>query len=117
MNEIIDFGNLAEQIGSLGTFILVLAIAFWYFKSKRKPSGDGIDMHQIVHQIEDLHKWHAKEDDDGVKVWYVRSSLEQAVIDMTKAIRLMTETGKENSLLTKQLVEEMKSMREEIRKE
>ena len=115
MNEIIDFGNLAEQIGSMGTFILVLVIAFWYFKGKKKLPESNNDLPKMIRQIEDLWKWHSKEDDDGVKVWYVRSSLEKAVIDMTEAIRLMTETGKENSLLTRHLVDELKSMRKEIR--
>jgi len=27
--------------------------------------------------VEELYKWHNREDDDGVKIWYVRRSLEE----------------------------------------
>ena len=33
----------------------------------------------IKELIEDLHKWHDKEDDDGVKIWYLRRSLELSI--------------------------------------
>lgn len=29
--------------------------------------------------VSELYRWHDKEDDDGVKVWYVRQSLERAI--------------------------------------
>jgi hypothetical protein len=36
--------------------------------------------------VAELHKWHDREDEDGVKIWYVRSSLQDAIIKMTQAI-------------------------------
>jgi len=43
--------------------------------------------------VEDLYKWHDKEDDDGVKIWYVRRSLEEGIkrlpITMDKQRQLM----------------------------
>ncbi len=112
MNEIIDFSALAGQIGSMGTFVLIFMIAFWYMKGKNKPS----DLSEMKAQIKDLHEWHSVVDKDGVKIWYVRSSLESAVSDMTKAIQTMTDAWKDNSLLMKHLVEEIKLLRGEVRK-
>ncbi|MEE8143673.1 MAG: hypothetical protein V3T77_11275 [Planctomycetota bacterium] len=40
----------------------------------------------IRKQVEDLHVWHNKEDSDGVKVWYIRSSLEAAVVRLAEAV-------------------------------
>lgn len=41
--------------------------------------GVGRDVCYIRDRIEDLYKWHDKEDDDGVKIWYVRRSLEHSI--------------------------------------
>ena len=29
--------------------------------------------------IKELHEWHSREDDEGIKVWYVRKSLGDAI--------------------------------------
>ena len=50
----------------------------------------GIDLPRITRQIEDLHKWHAKEDDEGVKVWYVRRSLEETLKSLADNIANQT---------------------------
>lgn len=39
--------------------------------------------------VKDLHVWHAKEDDEGVKVWYVRKSLEDAVVRLAELLDRM----------------------------
>lgn len=43
--------------------------------------AQGMELHLsfIRDRIEDLYKWHDKEDDDGVKIWYVRRSLEHNI--------------------------------------
>jgi len=46
----------------------------------------GINLRQMARQINDLHDWHDKEDDDGVKVWYVRHSFEEAVVKIGDGI-------------------------------
>jgi hypothetical protein len=38
----------------------------------------------------ELHRWHDKEDDDGVKVWYVRQSLENAINKLAEAADAQT---------------------------
>jgi len=43
------------------------------FKEREKPFWE-------IHEwVKDLHKWHDKQDKDGVPVWYYRSSLEDAI--------------------------------------
>lgn len=55
----------------------------------------GIDLHRITRQIDDLHRWHAVEDSEGVKIWYVRRSLVDAIN------KLATSVDQETKLLEK----------------
>ncbi len=51
----------------------------------------GINGFRMNSRIKDLYDWHNKEGDDGVKVWYVRKSLEEAIIKMAEATEKQTE--------------------------
>jgi len=51
----------------------------------------GVDLQKLARQQEDLWNWHAREDDEGVKVWYVRRSLEDAIKELSLSIRTQTE--------------------------
>lgn len=51
------------------------------------------DMEQVNKHIEDMYVWHNKEDSDGVKVWYIRSSLEKTFE------KLSTTLDKQNEVL------------------
>jgi hypothetical protein len=44
------------------------------------------DVAELKSQIRDLHDWHSKEDEDGVKVWYVRKSLVDAIENLGNAV-------------------------------
>lgn len=59
---------------------ILIAIGSWAIKVLLKLSR----------QTQDLHTWHDKEDEDGVKVWYVRHSLELAIINLSKNIEKQT---------------------------
>lgn len=37
-------------------------------------------------RLDDLWQWHSKEDDDGVKIWYVRKSLGEAIKKLSEVI-------------------------------
>jgi len=65
----------------------------------------GIDLNKMSRQVDDLSKidfvtmsrqvgdsyaWHSKTDEDGVKVWYVRRSLEGAIRDLSQNIQAQT---------------------------
>jgi len=41
---------------------------------------------EMYNKVNVLHKWHDKTDEDGVPVWYVRRSLEDAIIKLGESI-------------------------------
>ena len=45
---------------------------------------------QIAKQVSDLHDWHDQKDSDGVYVWYVRQSLEKAIVKLADNIEQQT---------------------------
>lgn len=59
-------------------------------------------------QIDELHEWHAREDDDGVKLWYVRRSLEVSVEKLANNIAAQT------TLLSK-LVDKLERLDDDVR--
>lgn len=61
------------------------------------------DMEILSKQSEEMYSWHNKNDQDGVKVWYIRQSLENALKDNAKA----TEAIAKNIELQTRLLEEM----------
>ena len=67
----------------------------------------GVDLQKLARQQEDLWQWHAREDDEGVKVWYVRRSLEDAIKELSLSIRTQTE-------VMSQLVGKVGSMQDSI---
>lgn len=63
----------------------------------------------VIHQyIRELHQWHAKTDNDGVPVWYVRQSLEDAISRLADNIEKQTE-------LLRYLHEEQRELHAEFR--
>jgi len=50
----------------------------------------GIDLQLVSKQIQDLWDWHNVNDTEGVKLWYVRRSLEEAITKLATNIELET---------------------------
>ena len=100
--------NVLVQLGVGGIFcVLVLRLVF-DFLSKKKFGKNGLCLTpKIIQQIQDLWEWHSKTDDEGVKVWYVRRSLEKAIE------RLAENTDTQTTVLT-ELVHEIRDMRRDI---
>ena len=71
------------------------------------------ELETLSKQSEDMYNWHDKSDADGVKVWYVRQSLENALRDNAKA----TEAIARNIELQTRLLEEMISNQRNLSKE
>jgi len=46
---------------------------------QRKNGNNGEEFKQMITEIHELWSWHNVTDDDGVKLWYVRRSLEDAI--------------------------------------
>ena len=67
----------------------------------------------LIKQSQDMYDWHNKSDADGVKIWYVRQSLENALRDNAKA----TEAIARNIELQTRLLEEMIANQRNLSKE
>lgn len=84
-------------------FAFALRIASNHKRSNPPPERSPYDhLHEHVKQIDDrisvinsqvkdLHDWHAKTDQDGVPVWYVRRSLEAAIEKLADNIQKQTD--------------------------
>ena len=83
------------QIGMAGALAILIVREVLDFV-RRRQSHDP-DWRVLERQIAELHEWHAKEDTDGVKVWYVRRSLEEAFHELS-------ETTKQQSTLFDRLI-------------
>ena len=72
------------EITSVGTLgLLALLVGREVIRMTRES-----EIHQ---NIRDLYQWHAKTDEDGVPVWYVRHSLEEAIARLADNIEKQTE--------------------------
>lgn len=72
-----------------------------------------VKVDDLVEQTEEMYDWHNKSDQDGVKVWYVRQSLENALRDNAKAVEAIAK----NIELQTRLLEEMITNQRMISKE
>ena len=121
----------------LGLFVLVIGAAIkelfgWVSKKNIQNSEIRIDnifkgieginkkfdvvstrLEEIAKQSQDMYDWHNKSDADGVKIWYVRQSLENALRDNAKA----TEAIARNIELQTRLLEEMIANQRNLSKE
>lgn len=84
------------QLGIGGVLaIMVLKETFGFVRGQKRNVASGCsrpeDVEEIKRMIKDLHTWHQKEDEDGVKVWYIRKSLERAIKDLSEVIQQQTE--------------------------
>ncbi len=87
--------------------VFTLLVLFAVDKTMGFLKSRGIDLLKMAQQIERLDEMHAKTDEDGVPVWYVRRSLEKAVTDLNEAIRHQIE-------LLQALTQELKETRRDI---
>jgi hypothetical protein len=87
--------------------VFTLLVLFAADKAMGLLKSRGVDLLKMARQIEHLEEMHAKTDEDGVPVWYVRRSLEKAVTDLNEAIRHQTE-------LLQALTQELKEVRRDV---
>ena len=73
----LDLHLIASQINDIASQINTL-------HSKHGPGS------AIEKKIDDLHKWHDVQDSEGVKIWYVRRSLEDAITKLAENIDTQT---------------------------
>ena len=104
------------QLGVGGIFvILVLRLVLDFLKSREvadaKKSGCAFDA-DFQRRIKELYDWHALTDSDGVKVWYVRKSLDDAVLKLSESVESQTEILRELMRLQNETNTELVRLRE-----
>jgi transcriptional regulator len=57
-----------------------------------------------------MYDWHDKNDEDGVKIWYVRRSLEEALHENVKAINILAKNSEIQTRLLEDMVRQNKEM-------
>jgi len=106
------------QLGTGGILALLLVREVLTFLAKKKGDSGTTNYYSdarteiMARQIAELHDWHDHEDNDGVKVWYVRRSLEESVAKLTDAIQtqniILREMAGNNKELARAIREDRK---------
>ena len=103
------------QVGAGGLFaLLVIREVFSFLKERVRCSGNTMLEH-MAKQIHEMHEWHAVTDEDGVKVWYVRRSLENALEKLSHTLDAQTQLLREMVLILKDTRNEMDAVIRETR--
>jgi hypothetical protein len=64
----------------------------------------------LVQTNKTMYDWHDKNDEDGVKIWYVRRSLEEALHENVKAINILAKNSEVQTRLLEDMVKQNKEM-------
>ena len=95
--------------GSGAAVAIALGAMGYLYKLARRSPGAPVpsdrlrdvaqQLQNVVVKVNDLHDWHAIEDQDGVKRWYNKASSEKAIRDTAtnsaRAVELLAELLKE----------------------
>ena len=78
------------EIVSACTSALVIYLAGALFTMNKKIN-DLYEWHTkkdelMIRKVQDLHEWHDKEDELGVKVWYTKKNVEDAITRLTAMV-------------------------------
>lgn len=108
--------TLIELGVGLTAALLIIREVLNFLKWK---NGGPVDYHKkekmdkMQKQIEDLYEWHNVTDDDGVKIWYVRRSLEGAVEKLVEAVNSQNKALTELSSTNEVLLNVIKTIKED----
>lgn len=94
-----DWQNLTAG-GVLALLIIREVLGFLKTKNASPPCAFCKECKLMAKQIQTLYDWHDVSDEDNVKVWYVRKSLERHIGELTQVVRNL------NALLTQTLNKE-----------
>jgi hypothetical protein len=99
------------QVGIGGIIaMLILREVFGFLSKKRNGDPVGAELRHVKAMVKDLHGWHSVVDQDGVKIWYMRRSFEDAIKALGDNIATQTE-------LLRSLVSEFREIRVDIRRD
>lgn len=98
--------DMMTQLGVGGILAILMVREVLNFLKSKQPTQNGetqrlfVKLDQVTRHVADLHKWHDKTDEDGVPVWYIRRSFEDAVEKLADAV---TQLAASSSVQTKVL--------------
>lgn len=111
-------------------FLMMIKEIFSWFKQKNLQSSEAkiasmtdsiktvsdrtdkieIKLDNLTHMSKTMYDWHDKSDEDGVKIWYVRRSLEEALHENVKAINILAKNSEAQTRLLEDMVKQNKEM-------
>jgi len=116
--------------GSLAVLIYLLSQRYW--DSRRGPSPEEVNkalirmvqsedrmvkmLDDIQKRTQEMHQWHNVKDHDGVPVWYVRRSLEDAIIKLAATIDKQTEFFSALTLASRDQKRDIEEIKEAVEK-
>jgi hypothetical protein len=103
------------QVGAGGLFALLVIREVFSFLKERVRCSSNTMLEHMAKQIHEMHEWHAVTDEDGVKVWYVRRSLENALEKLSHTLDAQTQLLREMVLILKDTRNEMDAVIRETR--
>jgi hypothetical protein len=74
----------------------------------------GIDWKKQERMIGQLHEWHDQKDNDGVRVWYVRRSLEDAMNRLADSIEKQNDVATKQSNALERMVDRIERLENKI---
>lgn len=105
------------QVGAGGMFALFVLREVFSFLKERLRTQNNTLLDLMAKQIHELHEWHAVTDEDGVKIWYLRRSLENAIEKLTSNLDMQTQLLREMVISMKETRSDMESFMRDQRRE
>tara|TARA_Y100000310_G_C20445648_1_gene698273 strand:- start:202 stop:510 length:309 start_codon:yes stop_codon:yes gene_type:complete len=82
--------DYVTQVGIGGIFAILVIKQVLDFLSKRRNENPNGDCRVCLTLLQKIYEMHDKTDEDGVYVWYVRRSLEDAITKLGRNIEKQT---------------------------
>ena len=104
------------ELGAGGLVAYIIIREVLGFLSRRKNDDNASSstgrMQLMQKQVQDLHEWHNVNDDDGVKRWYVKHSLENTIQNIADAINTQNQILHQLTVTNDMLLKVIEKMRE-----
>ena len=113
------------QIGIGGIFAILVIREVLNFLGKKKDSPSSAKtcefdketkdlLFKLKNQVDDLYKWHDQRDADGVPVWYIRRSLEEAIVKLAASQESLADCIKHQTSVLERLIHSQEEIKHSI---
>jgi hypothetical protein len=76
-----------------------------------------ITLEPAIKEIKDMYDWHNKSDEDGVKIWYIRKSLEMVLRENAQETAVLARNSELQTTLLREMIEGQKTIMTELREQ